>query len=67
MQTIMKAFIISQFGLLSYSLDVSQTIPTELKSDTSLNIFKAKIKLWKPQNCPCKLCKIYVCGVGYMH
>ena len=42
-------------------------IPTELKSVTSLNIFKAKIKLWNPQNCPCKLCKVYICGVGYMN
>ena len=31
----------------------------ELKESTSLNEFKSKIKTWNPENCPCKLCKIY--------
>ena len=33
-------------------------MPNELKESTSLNEFKSKIKTWKPENCPCKLCKI---------
>ena len=33
-------------------------MPSELKESTSLNEFKKKIKTWKPENCPCKLCKI---------
>ena len=38
--------------------------PNELKESTSLNEFKSKIKTWKPENCPCKLCKIYLQGTG---
>ena len=30
----------------------------ELKECTSLNEFRSKIKTWKPENCPCKFCKI---------
>ena len=28
--------------------------------------FKANIKKWTPKNCPCKLCKNYLHGVGYV-
>ena len=35
-------------------------MPKELKENTLRNEFKSKIKTWKPENCPCKLCKIYI-------
>ena len=35
-------------------------MPGELKESTSLNEFKKKIKTWKPENCSCNLCKIYI-------
>ena len=41
-------------------------MPNELKESTSLNEFKSKIKTWKPENCPCKLCKIYLQRIGYL-
>ena len=34
-------------------------MPSELKESMSLNNFRLKIKTWKPENCPCKLCKIF--------
>ena len=40
-------------------------IPREIKEESSLTLFTRKIKKWKPFNCPCKLCKTYVRGVGY--
>ena len=40
--------------------------PSELKKSTSLNEFSSKIKTWKPENCPCKLCKIYLQRIGYL-
>ena len=43
-----------------------ELVPAELKSIKSLKLFKTKIKEWKPLRCPCKLCKLYVCGVGYI-
>jgi len=41
-------------------------MPTELKYSTSLHIFKNEIKKWIPNNCPCRLCKNYVQGLGYV-
>ena len=41
-------------------------IPNEIKELKSLNKFKQKIKKWKPNKCPCRLCKVYVSGVGFI-
>ena len=41
-------------------------IPDKLKQCESLNDFQSSIKSWKPENCPCELCKTYVQGVGYV-
>ena len=41
-------------------------IPNDLKSATNLSIFKANIKKWIPNNCPCRLCKDYI-GVGFIN
>lgn len=43
------------------------TVPDRLKKIPSLNIFKSKIKKWIPVNCPCRLCKNYVQGLGYVN
>ena len=42
-------------------------IPSHIKSANTLDEFKNKIKNWKPENCPCKLCKIYISGVGFIN
>ena len=39
-------------------------VPSELKKAQSLNGFKKSIRKWAPDNCPCRLCKRYVNGVG---
>ena len=36
-------------------------VPTVIKNDPSLSIFKEKIKSWHRDNCPCSLCKTFVC------
>ena len=41
-----------------------ELIPSEIKSAKSLNIFKAKIKSWTADKCPCRLCKTYVRNIG---
>ena len=41
-------------------------LPDDFKSITSVKSFKIKIKQWNPTNCPCKLCKLYIAGVGYI-
>ena len=41
-------------------------IPDAIKSSNSINHFKSQIKKWKPSNCSCRLCKIYVQNVGFI-
>ena len=40
-------------------------LPDRLKNTNSIEAFKMKIKKWKPENCPCRLCKVYVHNVGF--
>ena len=35
-------------------------LPLEIKETETLLQFKAKIKKWNLQNCPCRLCKTYL-------
>ena len=32
-------------------------IPNEIRESASLEAFRQKIKLWKPNSCPCCICK----------
>jgi len=41
-------------------------VPESIKNTKSLNDFKTKIKRWNAVGCPCKLCRTYVNGVGYV-
>ena len=40
--------------------------PNEYKFIASIADFKAKIKTWVPENCPCKLHKIYIHQIGFI-
>ena len=35
-------------------------LPVELKNAESLKNFKQKIKLWSPNDCPCKICRKFI-------
>ena len=52
---------IRYFGALLWN-----TIPNEIKNVASLAIYKTKIRQWKPQYCPCRLCKNYIHGIGFV-
>ena len=41
-------------------------IPAEIKNSENLEIFKNRIRNWKPLNCPCRICKDYISGVGFV-
>ena len=41
-------------------------VPEEYKTINSLNNFKESMKNWVLLNCPCRLCKTYVHGVGFI-
>ena len=42
------------------------SVPYEIKNLDNLEAFKNKIKNWKPENCPCRLCKTFFPGVGFV-
>jgi len=41
-------------------------VPSKLKESESLSIFKRDIKKWIPNECSCRLCKLYVSQVGFI-
>ena len=41
-------------------------VPEEFQNKKSLNSFKGSIKMWLATNCPCRLCKVYLEGVGFI-
>ena len=43
-----------------------EMLPSEMQECETIFEFKSKVKSWNPINCPCKLCKTYIGGVGYV-
>ena len=41
-------------------------LPEDIKMSSSLIDFKYKIRTWKPEKCPCRLCKTYIQDIGYI-
>lgn len=41
-------------------------LPANFKSILTLETFKEEIKKWVPDNCPCRLCKTYINGLGFV-
>ena len=41
-------------------------VPSNLKEINELDKFKKAIKQWKPEDCPCRLCKVFVQNVGFL-
>ena len=42
-----------------------EIVPGEIKQSKSLDIFKNRIKEWRPVDCTCSLCETYVEGLGH--
>ena len=40
-------------------------LPDNYKNLPNFSVFKNRIKKWKPGNCPCRLCKIYMSRGGF--
>ena len=40
-------------------------VPSNLKEISDLDKVKKAIKQWKPEDCPCKLCEVFVQNVGF--
>ena len=43
-----------------------EIVPNHIKQSVSLPAFKAKIKTWIPENCPCRCCKYYAPHLGFL-
>ena len=43
-----------------------ELVPEETKWSVSLNVFKRKIKDWKPVGCSCRICKVYIHSIGFI-
>ena len=41
-------------------------IPENIKSEASLTSFKNAIKKWCINDCPCRLCKIFIPNLGFL-
>ena len=40
-------------------------LPDTYKDIPDLNSFKVALKKWRPANCPCRICKVYITNVGF--
>ena len=49
-----------------YGPVIWNSVPAEIKYVNSLETFKNKIRMWKPNNCPCRICKNYISNVGFL-
>ena len=49
-----------------YGPVIWNSVPAEIKYINSLETFKNKIRMWKPNNCPCEICKNYISDVGFL-
>ena len=43
-----------------------ELVPENIKTAESLSKFKFLIKQWKPEKCPCRLCRPYISQVGFV-
>ena len=43
-----------------------EIIPNDIKSSSTIEDFKLRIKKWTPSKCPCRLCKTYIGECGYV-
>ena len=58
-----------KYGLSSLSYlgpQIWNLVPRDIKNSISLDDFRNKIKTWKTEKCPCKLCKTYIPDVGFL-
>ena len=51
---------------ISYLGPKNMGIFAKIKDSENVNIFKSNIKSWKPENCPCRLCRLYAVDLGFI-
>ena len=58
-------FFHGQASIRYLGLLIWQLVPSEFKDLNTVSAFKAAIRKWKPNNCPCRLCKTYIGNVEF--
>ena len=53
-------------SLSSFGPRIWNLVPEKLKQLVDIHAFKKEIRKWKPENCPCRLCKTYTPHVGFI-
>ena len=43
-----------------------ELLQSNIKDSENLNILKSNIKSWKPENYPCRLCRLCIADVGFI-
>ena len=46
-------------------LKIWELLPSNIQDSENLNILISNIKSWKPENCPCRLSKLYIADIGF--
>ena len=41
-------------------------VPSQIEFSGTLNAFKSKNKIWVPEGCPCRVCRVYPGYVGFI-
>ena len=53
-------------SLRYFGYSIWKLIPTDIKNTSNLDKFQSLIKNWKPNPCPCRLCKPFIYGLGHI-
>ncbi len=53
-------------SLQTFGSKIWNLIPDDIKYAQNVDHFKNQIRNWAPAKCPCRLCKQYIQGVGYI-
>ena len=43
---------------------ICELLPSNIMDLENLSIFKSNIKYWQPENCPCRLSRLYIADIG---
>jgi len=41
-------------------------VPNDIKHSKSSTEFKRRIRKWKPNDCPCRICKRFIANIGFV-
>ena len=55
-----------QNSIRYFGPQIWNSVPFEIKNNATLEEFSRKIKCWKPEECPCRLCMHYEREVGFV-